>query len=129
MDKRFSDWINLKAELHEKNINVPHVNEGDIWWASIGENVGWEVNGKSRNFSRPVIILKKMARGFYFVIPATTQLKVGTWYIHYRHQSVHAVACIHQARAIDHRRLWSKMGRLDDSDFMRIKEGFMKFYT
>lgn len=55
MGKRFSEWIGLKESLDERNIQAPHVNEGDIWWVSLGENVGWEINGKSREFSRPVI--------------------------------------------------------------------------
>jgi hypothetical protein len=38
------------------------------------------------------------------------------------------VASLHQARAIDHRRLSTKLGRLDDSDFDRVREGFWKLY-
>ncbi len=112
-----------------KNISPPLVNEGDIWWTSMGENIGWEINGKSKDFTRPVIIYKKLAHGFYFVIPATTKVKTGSWYIPYRHQSINAAACLHQARSIDFRRLHSKLGRLDDSDFSKIKAGFIKLYV
>jgi hypothetical protein len=35
--------------------------------------VGSEINGKSKLFSRPVVIYKKLAHGFYFVVPTTTQ--------------------------------------------------------
>ena len=38
------------------------------------------------------------------------------------------VACLHQARAIDHRRLSSKLGTLDDEDFGRVREGFNRLY-
>jgi hypothetical protein len=54
---------------------APLATAGDIWWASVGQNVGSEINGKSRLFSRPVIIFKKLAHGFYFVIPTTTKPK------------------------------------------------------
>ena len=38
------------------------------------------------------------------------------------------VASLHQARAIDHRRLSTKLGQLDDSDFDRVREEFWKLY-
>jgi len=52
--KRFLQWIGLKEKLHTKQHRVPHVSEGEIWWASIGENVGSEINGKSDLFSRSI---------------------------------------------------------------------------
>src|SRR2546421_8696714 len=72
---RFLDWIGLKQRLHHGTQSPPLVSAGDIWWASIGENIGSEINGKSRLFSRPVIIFKNLAHGFYFVIPTTKMAK------------------------------------------------------
>ncbi len=126
--KDFSNWIKLKEELDDASHNVPHVSSGDVWWASIGENIGSEVGGKNKLFSRPVIILKKLAHGFYFVIPTTSKEKIGTWYVQFRHQGKDMAGCLHQARAIDYRRLSSKLGTLDGADFERIKEGFHSLY-
>lgn len=126
--KDFTGWINIKKKLHDKEHKPPFVSEGDIWWTSLGENVGSEVNGKSEIFSRPVIILKKLAHGFYFVVPTSTKLNKGTWYIPFRHKEIDSVACLHQARAIDYRRLSSKLGTLDNNDFKDIKEGFRSLY-
>ena len=126
--KKFLEWIGLKERLHIATHKAPLVSEGEIWWASIGENVGSEINGKSELLSRPVIIFKKLAHGFYFVIPTTTKKNMGSWYVPFRQQGKDMIACLHQARAIDYRRLWSKLGRLDDSDFNRIKRGFDHLY-
>jgi mRNA interferase MazF len=101
MLKRFSEWFGLKKKLHERQQTPPLVSEREIWWASVGENVGSEINGKSALFSRPVIIYKS---GFYFVIPITTQKKEGSWFVRVRYQRTDMTACLHQARAIDHRR-------------------------
>ena len=90
--------------------------------------MGSEINGKSRLFSRPVIIFKKLAHGFYFVVPTTTQAREGTWFVSFRQKDKTMVACLHQARAIDHRRLSSKLGTIDDEDFERIQGGFRKLY-
>lgn len=126
--KNFFEWIGLKEKLHVKHCKPPYVNEGDIWWVSVGENVGSEINGKSSLFSRPVVILKKLAHGFYFVVPTTTQFREGTWFIGFRHKDKYMSACLHQARSIDYRRFYSKLGRLDDKDFIRVREGFLELY-
>jgi mRNA interferase MazF len=126
--KDFPGWFSLKSRLHGAGHKPPHVSEGDIWWASVGENVGSEINGKSNLFSRPVIILKKLSHGLYFVVPTTTQDRKGTWFVAIRQQSKQMVACLHQARAVDYRRLSSKLGRVDDEDFARVKDGFRNLY-
>jgi hypothetical protein len=41
--KRFLAWLGLKQQLHEISTQPPLVSERDIWWASIGENVGSEI--------------------------------------------------------------------------------------
>ena len=38
------------------------------------------------------------------------------------------IACLHQIRTIDYRRLYSKLGRLDDNDFDHVRNGFMNLY-
>jgi mRNA interferase MazF len=127
--KNFVLWLSLKSGLHEAKHRPPHVSEGDIWWASVGENVGSEINGKSTLFSRPVIVLRKLAHGFYFVIPTTTQDRKGSWFVPFRQKDRSMLACLHQARAIDYRRLSSKLGTIDDKDFERVKDGFKRLYA
>jgi len=93
-----------------------------------GENVGSEIGGKSDLFSRPVIIFKKLSHGFYFIVPTTTQKRKGSWYVDFRQQGKNMIACLQRARAIDHRRLSSMLGTLDDKDFLRIIDGFQALY-
>lgn len=126
--KRFFEWFGVKERLHYIDHSPPLVSERDIWWTSIGENVGSEINGKSDLFSRPVIVLKKLSHGFYFVIPTTTQVREGSWYVPFRQQGKDMLACLHQARAIDFRRLSSRLGKVDGDDFDRVKDGFRKLY-
>jgi hypothetical protein len=79
--------VRAQNEITRKTPNTTVVSEREIWWASVGENVGSEINGKSAPFSRTVIIYKKLSHGFYFVIPTTTQ-------------KVRPRACIKLARSI-----------------------------
>ena len=126
--KHFSAWIRLKEKLHHNAARPPQVSEGEIWWISVDENVGSEINGKSLLFSRPAVVFRKLAHGFYFVIPTTTRIREGSWYVPLRQQGKDMVACLHQARAIDHRRLSTRLGALDDEDVARLREGFTRLY-
>lgn len=128
MIKKFLEWIGLKEKLHETNTSPSLIKEGDIWWTSLGGNIGREINGKGEKFSRPVIIFKKLSREVYLAIPTTTKQKHGTWYIPFRHRSINEIACLHQIRTVDHRRLLSKMGEMDKSDFLRVQDGFKSLY-
>jgi len=126
--KDFSNWVKAKEKQHFSTKTTPHVNERDVWWVSLGENIGFEMNGKSKDFTRPVIIFKKLSQGFYFVIPLTTKIKKGSWYVHFRLKTQDQFACLHQARAVDYRRLHSRLGRLDDEDFNKVVAGFTSLY-
>ena len=126
--KRFFTWMRLKAKLHKIKNAPPLVSEREIWWASIGENVGSEINGKSELFSRPALILKKLTHGFYFVVPTTMQPRQGSWYVAFHQHGRDMFACLHQARAIDYRRLSSRLGKIDSDDFGRVKDGFRTLY-
>ncbi|MCR4313817.1 MAG: type II toxin-antitoxin system PemK/MazF family toxin [Candidatus Uhrbacteria bacterium] len=128
MPSIFDQWNNVKQKLHNLIHRAPYVSEGDVWWISFGENVGSEINGKSEIFSRPGIIYKKLSHSFYLVVPTTTKPKVGSWYVPIRHKGKEMVACLHQIRTVDHRRLSSKLGRIDDTEHARLKDGFRKLY-
>ena len=60
MDPKLEKWMWVKNRLRRRD-GFPKINQGEIWWASIGENVGIEINGKSNEFIRPVIIYKKLS--------------------------------------------------------------------
>lgn len=126
--KRFLEWLGLKERLHSIEAKPPLVSQRDLWWASIGENVGVEINGKSQLFTRPVIIFKKLSHSFYFVVPTTTKPREGSWYVPITYQGKHMFACLQHARSIDYRRLSSRIGQIDEDDFMELREGFKNLY-
>ncbi|OGZ96212.1 MAG: hypothetical protein A3J10_02355 [Candidatus Sungbacteria bacterium RIFCSPLOWO2_02_FULL_54_10] len=97
MIKRFLEWIKLKEKLHDTQHVPPLVKERDLWWISFGENVGFEMNGKSNLSSRPGIILKKLSREFYLVAPTTSQRKEGSWYVEITQEGKSMYVCLHQS--------------------------------
>lgn len=127
--KRFLEWIGLKIRLDSHYTKPPPVHEGDIWWSSLGENVGHEIAGKGKSFTRAVIIYKKISYDFYLVIPTSTKIHRGKWYIpYYENDSKEVVACLHQIRTIDYRRLREKIGFLREREKNKIWTAFKKLY-
>ena len=125
-EKHFREWIELKEKLHFSG-SAPKINEDEIWWCSFGENVGVEINGKNKLFSRPVFIYKKLSRFGFIGIPLTSQDKVGSWYVKFDFQGKNQVAVLSQIRTFSVARLSSRMGKLDKNDSRKIRDSLIKF--
>jgi mRNA interferase MazF len=128
MDKRFGEWVQYKEKLHYIKKGSPLIREGDLWWLSIGENIGSEINGKSHLFSRPGVILKRLSYRLYLIAPTTSQKREGSWYAQIMQEKRHVSICLHQIRVIDYRRLSNRLGKLDSNDFEKVKEIFLNLY-
>ena len=129
MHKDFDSWNIKKKALDVASHQPPLVTEGDLWWCAIGENVGVEVGGKSKNFTRPVVIIKKFGRLGFFGIPTTTQEHEGTWYVTFIHKGIHETAMLSQAKIFSYKRLDRRMGTLDGEDFKKVKEAYIRLFT
>ena len=125
-EKNFDEWNELKKEL-QLGKSMPMITEGDIWWCDIGINVGIEIDGKSKQFSRPVLIYKKLGIQGFIGIPLTTKHKNGSWYCDIDFQNKNQVAVLSQIRPYSVYRLSCRMGSLDDVDKKRVKDSLLKF--
>jgi len=79
--KDFDTWIVKKKGLHYRSVVPPLFKERDIWWVSVGVNVGFEEDGKDSNYVRPVLIVKKFNREIFLGVPMSTKLKNNKYYI------------------------------------------------
>lgn len=127
--KRFFEWTAIKQKRDEHEYSPPHISEGDLWWCVVGENVGIESSGKSANFTRPVIILKKFGGLGFLGIPTTTRKRTGSWYVAFLHKGIEEIAMLNQVRVLSYKRLDRKMGTLDDEDFKKVKGAFLRLFT
>lgn len=57
--EKMVEWTKLKMRIHSKEERIIYFNEREVWWASVGINIGNEVDGKNGYFERPVLVLKK----------------------------------------------------------------------
>lgn len=123
----FNIWNRLKQKL-EINKYVPHIKEGQIWWSSLGKNLGVEMNGKNAPFSRPVLIFRKLNRWSFLAVPLTSQKKTGPWYVGYKFKNKMRYANLGQIRVISVFRLSNQMGQVSDKVMKRICCGLYDLY-
>ena len=72
-EKKFDPWNDEKKSLEKRP--VLRVHEGEIWWCSLGVNVGDEQDGKNDLFERPVLIVRKFNNSIVWAVPMITKIK------------------------------------------------------
>jgi len=120
--KNFDLWNKLKKQLDSRS-EFPFASPREIWWCSMGLNVGVEINGKNENFERPVVIIKAYSTEMLRVVPLTTKLKTGKFYLRLNTDVSESCAVLSQARIISAKRLVRKVSKLSEKDFENIKKG------
>jgi len=126
MSKKFNEWNQLKVILHNKKKKVLF-KERDIFWASIGVNIGFEQDGKGTILSRPVLILKKYNQNLFFGIPLSTKIKEGSFFFEFILHNKPSCALLVQGRTYDAKRLENKIGMISKEDFFELKLKLKEF--
>ena len=121
MKKDFDNWNEHKKAIDSTNTGL-YFYERDIWWCSLGVNVGFEQDGKNEYFTRPVLVLKKFSKNVFIGIPLSTSNKTGRYYFKFNFQGQTSNALLSQIRLFDTKRLKDKLGRLPKSIFKEIRQ-------
>lgn len=123
MEKDYLVWMPVKTEVNNKELFPLGFKEREIWVCNVGENIGFEEDGKGEDFTRPVLIMKVFNRRFCYVLPLSTTDKRGKFYYpFYGNTGKISVALLSQLKAIDSVRLRDKIGFARKEDFNEIKK-------
>jgi mRNA interferase MazF len=114
--KRFFDWTKIKINLHKLE-TIVFAQEREIWWASLGINIGFEQNGKHEAFERPILILKKFNKHLLWVLPLTSQQKTGKWYFSLEYNGKISYAILSQIKALREKWFLLKFGTSPQKEF------------
>ena len=121
MIKRFIEWIYAKIiidSIDRKTI----IEEGRVYWCSLGENIGFEQNGKGEYFRRPVLIFKKFNNNIFWGIPMSTVCKENKYYVRVLLKDIEQSAIVSQLRLLDSKRLDEYIGYISKQDFEKVRE-------
>jgi len=121
--KKFDNWNEVKKQIDNKTkISIPK--EREVYWACIGENIGFEQNGKSELFTRPVLVFKRFNKNIFFGVPLSTQIKDGNFFFTFTLNGELSNALLVQGKLFDIRRLEKKIGMISKDDFNQLKLKF-----
>lgn len=127
MKKDFKKWHTRKELLHEEEKRA-FFNEREVWFCSLGANVGSEQDGVGERFLRPVVILKKFNSEIFWGVPTTRNNKKGDFYLRFSFQkNDFTTAILSQVRLIDAKRLSHPIGMIRRRDFKELKKRFISF--
>ena len=123
------DKSNEKMKEVHFSEHAKKFSEGEIWWCTLGINIGVEQNGTGIGMRRPVVILKKLTRKSCYVIPLTTsrldeefRISIG------KVENEPAKAMFGQIRMVDSKRLSKKITTIDPCMFLYIREIARKLF-
>ena len=122
------DWFRLKLALWNKENKIVF-KQRELWWCSLGINLGEEIFGKGEKFTRPVLVFRKFTHNSFLGLPLTSRQKEGSWYVEITQRNRKSWVMLNQARILDKKRLTNRIGTLDDKDFQKVKQRFLDFYS
>ncbi|MCX6790067.1 MAG: type II toxin-antitoxin system PemK/MazF family toxin [Candidatus Kaiserbacteria bacterium] len=122
MQKDFDGWNKEKKRLNFVGVSaMPFPKKQWVWVCSLGVNIGFEQNGTSNEFERPVVVVKKFNNQMYWVVPLSSKQKSFDFYYNFTDPLGNPVALISsQLRLVSIHRFKREMYRLSDADFENL---------
>ena len=118
--KDFDPWNKKKREIEGRD-KTPHFHQREVWWCSLGVNIGQEQDGKGGLYERPVLIFKKLNSQIFLGIPATSSYKNVYTIFAAGEDLKEFYFIVTQIRLISVKRLNRYMSKLTDDEFYKIR--------
>ena len=128
MEKDFIEWHGLKTKLQAQDRNK-FFQERELWFCSIGMNLGSEIDGKQSLFLRPVIVIRKFTSDLFWGIPLTSTFLTGSYFYQLDFRGRISTVLLLQMRLLDRKRLFRKVGTILDSDFVALQNQLKNLLT
>jgi UDP-glucose 4-epimerase len=125
MTEKFNEWNELKKTINEKELI--NFKQGEIYFMSIGQNIGHEVYGKDELFLRPVLVYRKLSKQTFVGIPLSSKEKIGSYFFNFQYtKKTQSTALLNQIRVFDIKRVDYYSGRIKRADFSKLEDKLKK---
>ncbi len=126
----FSQWNQQKINTHFSQ-KIIGIKERDIVFVRMGQNIGYEQDGKGDEFLRPVVIFKKFNKNMFLGLSLTTKQKENKFHFEFSYTNKNGLkitnsAIISQLKIFDTKRAKYKAGMISKSDFQELYEKMME---
>ena len=128
MEKDFDGWNFQKKEINKKETKQDFFfYEREIWWSSVGINVGVESDGKNENFERPILIIKKFNGQMFWGVPLTSKERKGEHYLKVNYENGVSFVCLSQIKTMSTKRLLRKISMISEKEFDEVVKKVIKY--
>ncbi|MGB3750058.1 MAG: type II toxin-antitoxin system PemK/MazF family toxin, partial [Arcobacteraceae bacterium] len=123
----FDKWNNLKKQIHKKKENIKF-SQGNIYFMSVGHNIGGEIYGHDDLFLRPVLVYRKLSSNTFIGIPLTSKQKEGNYFFTFRYtKKTLSTALLNQMKVFDIKRTAYYDGYINIKDFTKLRDQVKEF--
>ncbi len=128
MVKDFDTWNEVKKVVDEKEriIQDFYFHEREVWWSTLGLNIGVESDGKGSDFERPILIIKKFNAHMLWMVSLTGKSYDDLYHVKINHGSGVSWACLTQFRTISTKRLLRKVWRISKEEMDQVIDGVIR---
>ncbi len=120
----FQKWMPIKERVDDREVSKDlYIHVGEVWWVSLGKNIGFEQDGKSELFTRPIVVIKVLSRHTFLIAPLTTSKQEHGFRVSVSDfGGKPSKAIVSQIRVIDIKRFQKKIGKVDTKSLKEIKK-------
>ncbi len=119
--KEFDKWNEKKKKTDRCTTGGNlYVSLREVWWCSVGVNVGSEIDGKNENFERPILVVRIFSQDGFLGIPLTSKDKGHRYAVPVCHEKGMSFANTSQLRLFSKKRMLRKIGMVDVGDFKKV---------
>jgi len=128
MEKDYQTWTPIKKTLNNADGPRLFFHEREVWYCHLGENVGFEQDGRGDDFLRPIVVIRKFNNEIFWGIPLTRTQKDLPFYFSFMFKddtevsTEKSAAVLSQVRLIDAKRLRRMIGYISEEDFVLLKK-------
>jgi mRNA interferase MazF len=124
LEKDYRLWTPLKRQINSGGVRL-YFHEREIWQCHIGENIGFEQDGRGELYLRPIVVVKKFNHEVFWGVPLTRTEKKYPFYFTFSMRAsddqAKSTAILSQIRLMDARRLRRLIGTVPKGDFVALK--------
>jgi mRNA-degrading endonuclease toxin of MazEF toxin-antitoxin module len=120
MEKDFDGWNTIKKRIERRGVAFSCCVR-EIWWCSVGLNIGSEQDGRNKFFERPILILKKFNNHTILAVSITSTIKEDKYNFIIDYEGQSSSILLTQIRLLSVKRLRRFVRKISTYDFNIIK--------
>lgn len=124
--KDYRKWHELKTQIENSEHQAQKIfREAEVWWCSLGLNIGFEEDGKNNTYERPVLIFRKFNKELFWGLPMTSVTREGKFYFSFVFRNSHSTVILSQLKAYSSKRLLRNMGKINNQVLAEVESKIM----